>query len=75
MSVSLSLSAECLYLRHGKSLRHCPMPSPVTLSTIKNLYINMFELSPTLLTSPSLQIYVQDKKTMLWHKLDDIRQV
>ena len=67
--------SECLYLRHGKSLRHCPMPSPVTLSTIKNLYINMFELSPALISSPSFQIYVQDKITLQWNQLKDIRFV
>ena len=67
---------ECLYLRHGKSLRHCPMPSPITLSTIKNLFLNMFDLNPAFFSAPSSsgpQIYLQDRKTKMWNRLDNVR--
>ena len=65
--------SECLFLRYRKAVRCCPMPSPITLSTIKNLFVNMFDLSPSLLNGPSCSLYVQDKASQQWKPLDSMR--
>ena len=64
---------ECLFLRYGKSIRQCPMPSPITLSTVKNLYRNLFDLGDDLLDSPDSALYVRGRGTRDWQKLEKIR--
>ena len=64
---------ECFFLQYGKSLRRCPMPSPITLSTIKNLYINMFDISPQILEDPQCVIYIRRKDRRQWDELQNVR--
>ena len=72
MTSSLFLSLECLFLRHGADMRRCPMPSPITLSTIKQLFINLFDLNPTISKDPSWHLFILDRSNT-WKPLDTIR--
>ena len=49
------------------------MPSPITLSTIKNLFVNMFDLSPSLLDEFQCSILLQEKDTHQWKPLESMR--
>lgn len=64
---------DCLFLRYGKSVRHCPMPSPITLSTVKNLYRNLFDISDHLLNDPDCSLYFRPRGVRQWEKLVNIR--
>lgn len=67
-----SISLECLFLRHGADMRRCPMPSPITLSTIKQLFINLFDLNPTISKDPAWHLFILDRSNT-WKPLDTIR--
>ena len=64
---------ECLFLQYGEDLRRCPMPSPITLSTIKNLFVNMFGLSPSLLEDTQCSILLREKDSQQWRLLGNTR--
>ena len=68
-----SLNLECIYLRYGSALRRCPMPSPITTATIKSLFVNMFDLSPSVLDdNSSWQVFILDKSNT-WTPMENIR--
>ena len=61
------------FLCHGSELRRCPIPSPVTLSTLKNLLVNTFDLRVSLLDDPMCYVMIQDRGSVQWKPLTDIR--
>ena len=65
--------SECLFLRYGPAMRRCPMPSPITITTIKNLFVNMFDLSPSVLENKTLwQVFILDRANS-WRPLEKAR--
>ena len=65
----------CFFLRHGTELRRCPIPSPVTQSTLKNLFVNTFDLQTSLLDDPMCYVMIQDRGSMRWKPLTNIRYI
>lgn len=49
------------------------MPSPITLSTLKNLLVNTFDLQTSLLDDPNCYVMIQDRGSMRWNKLTNVR--
>jgi hypothetical protein len=63
--------SDCIYLRYGADIRRCPLPSPITLSTIKHLFINLFDLHHSINKDPAWHLFILDRSNS-WKPLDDI---
>ncbi|XP_011409823.1 PREDICTED: histone-lysine N-methyltransferase, H3 lysine-79 specific-like [Amphimedon queenslandica] len=66
--------SECIYLRYGADMRRCPLPSPITLSTIKQLFINLFDLSPSVNKDPKWHLFLLNRSNT-WKPLTNVSNV
>ena len=49
------------------------MPSPMTLSTIKNLFVNLFDLDQSMLSDPKWHLFILNSS--MWKSLTDVTLV
>ena len=55
-------------------MRRCPLPSPITLSTIKQLFINLFDLNPSITNDPKWHLFMLNRSNT-WKPLNIVKYV